>query len=77
MVDKAVISKSAFLLGENPYQTRKDTWLAARIGKPAITYLMMIRSYLEGTKGAEADYVIAHGSPVPREIVDRYISRFR
>jgi hypothetical protein len=37
----------------------------------------MIRPYLEGVRGAEADYVISQGSPVTREVVDDYIWLFR
>jgi hypothetical protein len=32
MVDHSVIQRSALLLGVEVYQTRKGTWLVARIG---------------------------------------------
>ncbi len=57
--------------------TTRKTWLVVRVGQPVIEYLRMMRVFMPGIRGKESDYIIVHGSPVERFVVDEFIRLFR
>ncbi len=77
MYDEEMIRCAGEILFCKASHTTRGSWLVVRMGEPAIRYLLQMRKYMPGTRGAESDFIIASGSPVLRPVVDRYIRIFR